>query len=96
MQIHNQRLIPRTCARIVSSGYYGRHGSGRGIVESAIVLGVAGDGYRGGGLRTVEGGGWGVRDGSVVIVRGIGELDYFVGLGDLRRRLALLWKRAGN
>jgi hypothetical protein len=88
MQIHNQLLVPRTRARIIPRSYHGRHRSRRGIVESAIVLDVAGDGYRGCGLRTVEGGGRGVGDGGVVVVGGVGELDYFVGLGDLWVRLA--------
>lgn len=91
MQVHNQRLIPRARARIIPRSHHGRHGSRRGIVEGAIVLDVAGDGHRGRGLRTVEGGGRGVGDGGVVVVGGVGELDYFVGLGDLVG--AVSWRR---
>ena len=85
MEIHDQRVIARPRGGIGARRSCGRgHGPRRGIVERAVVLEVAaGDGNGGRGLGAVEGGRRGVGDGGVVVVGGVGELDYFV-VRDLR------------
>jgi hypothetical protein len=81
-------------ARTSAAADYRRDGSGRRIIERPIMLQVAlefeidaRDRDCGGGLGAVERRRGRVRDGGVVVVRGVVvELDYFLGVGlrDLR------------